>query len=87
MNNKMNKLLIGKILGILSIVVAIIFPFLSGGLGGIVLGTIGLIELKDEKKETAKKFRILNIIGIVLGGINLILVILYGGMLNLFPSI
>jgi len=83
------KLLIGKIFGILSIV----FAFLSeGGFGGIILGIIGLVQLKGIKKGEAKKSRRLNIIGIVIGGILfvvyiiMIITMIAKGELNLLIS-
>ena len=70
MVEKTDKLLIGKIFGILSIV----FAFISSwGLGGIILGIIGLIQLKGEKKELTKKVRRLNVLGIIFGSIILII--------------
>lgn len=70
MVEKTDKLLIGKIFGILSIV----FAFISSwGLGGIILGIIGLIQLKGEKKELTKEIRRLNVLGIIFGSIILII--------------
>lgn len=66
MVEKKDALLTGKIFGILSIV----FAFISSwGVGGIILGIIGLVQIKGESKQTSKKVRNLNILGIVLGGI------------------
>lgn len=74
MAEKSDKLLIGRIFGILSVVFALISAM---GLGGIILGIIGLVQLKDQNKSVAKKSRMLNIIGIVLGAIILIINIVY----------
>ena len=65
-DKKTDKLLTGKIFGILSIV----FAFISSwGIGGIVLGIIGLAQIKDENKTTSKKVRTLNVLGIIFGAI------------------
>jgi fumarate reductase subunit D len=62
---------ISYIFGIISIVMAIISP-----LAGIIFGTIGMIQNKNQKDELSKKARIYNIIGIILGSIFLILLII-----------
>jgi len=52
------------VIGILSIVLALLT---SGGIGGIVLGIIGLVRVKKDKGEIARKARNLNLIGLILG--------------------
>lgn len=65
-----DKILTGKIFGILSIV----FAFISSwGIGGIILGIIGLNQMKKEKKKDCQIERKLNILGIVFGSIILVL--------------
>ena len=65
-DKKTDALLTGKIFGILSIV----FAFISSwGLGGIILGIIGLSQVKGESKTSSRKVRNLNVLGIVFGGI------------------
>lgn len=58
-----NPVLIAHILGIVSIVTAIFTPFT-----GITLGVIGLIHgFKKKSGAMAKRARLLNIIGIIVG--------------------
>ena len=70
-----DKILTGKIFGILSIV----FAFISSwwGIGGIVLGIIGLNQIKKEKKKDCQIERKLNILGIVFGSIILVLSLVF----------
>lgn len=62
------------IIGILSIVFALIT---SWGIGGIILGIIGLVRVKKDSGEIAKKAKVLNIVGLILGSALLILSAIY----------
>ena len=87
MVEKIQRGLVGYILGILSIVMA----FFNPG-AGIVLGVIGIIQSKEEKSEIAKKAKKLSTIGLVLSIIALIvsLIVTYLYAKNIiqnFPAI
>jgi uncharacterized membrane protein len=56
-----DSVFVAYILGIISIVMALITPF-----AGLLFGIIGLVQGSKQKNELAKKARNLNIIGIVL---------------------
>ena len=91
MVEKKDTILIGKVFGILSIV----FAFISSwGIGGIILGIIGLNQIRNEKKSEIKNIRKLNIIGIIIGSVlflisivSLIVMVLNGtiNLPNTFP--
>lgn len=52
------------VIGIMSIVFSLIT---SWGIGGIIFGIIGLVRVKKDKGELAKKAKRLNMIGLILG--------------------
>jgi hypothetical protein len=63
---------VSYILGIVSLVIAFFSPF-----AGIILGAIGLNHNKNQKGELAKKAKILNILGIIVGSIYLLVILAF----------
>lgn len=57
-----NLTIVAYVMGILSIVFSFFTPLAS-----IVLGLIGLIQVRGTKNELSKKAKIFNIIGLILG--------------------
>jgi len=87
MVEKIQRGIVGYVLGIISIVMA----FFNSG-AGIVLGVIGIIQSKKEKSELAKKAKKLSTIGLVLSIIffiaSLVITYLYTkNIIQNFPAI
>lgn len=68
------------VLGILSIVLAILTAW---GIGGIILGIIGLVRIGKKRSYLSKKAKLLNLIGLIIGVVIFIVsLIIFGNSIN-----